>query len=240
MIKTIVAISLVAGAVIVSPPAAPPDEGEAVVEQSTLSQDAQRRRERLARPEGLPESSRRARQLSPEMIQRCLEVAHDVDPALAEDLEELRQTRGEPAFGQSIRRARHLVGLARLKERNPQLYDVKVQELKVDAKVTRTLEALQLARREGRSVGHLEHELHELVREQVSLSIASRGMYLQTLQEHVKGMQERLEKEATSFHKTVEARYAELLEELEADLEAEREAEPAAEPPAERAPIDAG
>jgi hypothetical protein len=240
MIKTIAAMTLVAGAVIVSPPDAAPVQDDADAEQSTLNQAAPDHRERLVVPEVGREDRRRTRQLSPEMIQRCLEVAHDVDPALAEHLEQLRQTRGEPAFGRSIRRARHLVGLARLKERNPQLYDVKVQELKVDAKVTRTLETIQEARREGRSVGVLEHELHELVRQQVSLSIASRGMYLQTLQEHVKGMQERLEKEATSFHKTVEKRYAKLLKELEAELEAEPKAEPPAKPTAEGTPVEAG
>jgi hypothetical protein len=225
MIKTIAAMTLVAGAVIVSPPDAAPVQDDADAEQSTLNQAAPDHRERLVVPEVGREDRRRTRQLSPEMIQRCLEVAHDVDPALAEHLEQLRQTRGEPAFGRSIRRARHLVGLARLKERNPQLYDVKVQELKVDAKVTRTLETIQEARREGR---------------QVSLSIASRGMYLQTLQEHVKGMQERLEKEATSFHKTVEKRYAKLLKELEAELEAEPKAEPPAKPTAEGTPVEAG
>ena len=210
--------ALLAGTLVVSPPATALKGDKPDVEQTTVSQAA-------VRVPGRGANAVRGRQLSPEMVQRCLEVAPDVDPELAERLETLRKTRGETAFERSIRRARHLVGLVRLKDRDPRLYDVKVQELQLDAKVTRTLEALREARDFSGDgtilVDNLEEALYQLVRTQVSLSIASRGMYFQVLQDHVKAARAQLDEEGKNFRKTVEKRYRELLEELEAESEPE-------------------
>ena len=85
--------------------------------------------------------------LSASMIVRCMAVAREVDPDLAARLDMIRRDRSEADFRRAMSLARHLVGLVRLKEENPQLYGIKVAELHVQAQVDRTMEQLIGARR---------------------------------------------------------------------------------------------
>ena len=228
MIKTIAATCVLAGALVVAPPPAEGPGGDRASTQDVQSPlAAQGRRER---PSGaLREAARsRPRDLSPELVEQILGVAAEVDPELAQQLESLRQAKGQVAFRRSVRHARHLLGLARLKERDPELYSMKVEELQIDAEIHRTLDALREARRtDSDSVGRLERELHRLVEKQVGISIAVRGRALIALKKHVAAMQEKiqqqLQQQGDKFPQTVEKRYRKLLEELEADLDAPAE-----------------
>ena len=168
--------------------------------------------------------SRSSRAMSPELADRCLEVAHEVDPRLAERLERIRRERTGQAFRRTLSNAQHLVGLAKLKETDPQLYSVKVDELKVNAQVTRVLAQLVEAYRaagtdetSGPSIGDLESELFELVRHQVGYSIVAWGMTLLRINEHVEGLKEQLGYDAGHVKETVQSKFQELLEQAKAE-----------------------
>ncbi len=145
--------------------------------------------DRITRPE-----LRRLPALSPDMIEQCMEVAREVDPDLADRLQRIRRERSEQDFRRAMGNARHLVGLVALKEQNPQLYDVKVKELRLQARVDHLLEQLIAARREGSiSSPELEAQLEPLVNEQVGYSLVARGMYLLRLKHHVKALRDELD-----------------------------------------------
>lgn len=151
--------------------------------------------------------------LTPEDIQRCLEVAREVDPQLARRLADLRRESPGPAFERAIAGARYLRALANLKQRDPQLYNVKIMELQTDASIDGLLQEIREARRTASaSIEGLEARLHGLVRIQVGYSIAARGMALRRLTEHVQKVTNKLAEDSKSFEKTVQRRLRELLE----------------------------
>ncbi len=162
--------------------------------------------------------------LSTTMIERCMDVAREVDPDLAARLETIRRDRSEQDFRRAMGRARHLVGLARLKEENPQLYGVKVAELQLQAQVDRVMDQLIAARRAASpSVAGFEEELKRLVTQQVGYSLVARGMYLRRLIEHVKALREELDRDIqpANFGPAVQRRLQELLDRVDAAVDSE-------------------
>lgn len=150
---------------------------------------------------------RTAEAFSPELIEQCLEVAAEVDPELAANLREIRRKSPGPAFERAIRNARHLVGLVRLKERDPQLYEIKVTLLQLDAQIEVLAGELDMSRAvPSGATAELEDQLRNLVRQQVGLSIAARGMYLRRLRENMKSLQDQLAQDSANFERTVEQR----------------------------------
>ncbi len=146
---------------------------------------------------------------------QCLEVARDVDPDLAERLETIRETKSEEELARAMLGARHLVGLARLKTEDPQLYDVKVKSLQLDAQVERLLDALIVTRQlSGGTAAEMEDQLNKLVTRQVGYSLIARGMYLKRLSDHVNELREQLEHDAhpANFQAAVKSRMDELLQ----------------------------
>ncbi len=157
------------------------------------------------------------RELTPELIEQCLEVAHEVKPQLASRLERLRRDSTDAQFEQAMRRnARHLVGLVRLRERNPGLYDLKMRELQTGEEIQRVTAQLREALDTG-STAHaqlLEIELHALVQLQASQSIEARGRYLLRIQEHAEALKQQIEDEASNFEQTVDQRFQEILDQI--------------------------
>jgi hypothetical protein len=156
--------------------------------------------------------------LDPDMIEQCMEVAREVDPILADSLQRIRRDRSERDFRLAMGNARHLVGLVALKEQNPQLYDVKVKELRLQARVDHLLQQLIAARREGSlSTPDLEKQLERMVNEQVGYSLVARGMYLLRLKQHVKALRDELDHDLqpASLRAARQIRYQELLDRVE-------------------------
>ena len=159
-----------------------------------------------------PAARRQTGTLSPQLIERCLEVAREVDPQLAETLTDLRKRSPGREFERAIRDARHLISLARLKEEDPTLYGIKVQELRLDARIeVLAAEARQARAADSAGAEKLEDELRGLVREQAALSIATRGMALRRLRDHLKTLQDQLNADSANFEQTVDRRLEELL-----------------------------
>ncbi len=158
------------------------------------------------------------RELTPEMIEQCLEVAREVKPQLASRLERLRRDSTEAQFEQAMRRnARHLLNLVRLRERNPGLYDLKMRELQTGEEIQRVTAQLREALDTG-STAHAQllEELHALVQLQASQSIEARGRYLLRIQEHAEALKQQIEDEASNFEQTVDRRFQEILKQLKA------------------------
>jgi hypothetical protein len=154
--------------------------------------------------------------LSAQLIEQCLEVARDVDPALAERLEAIRRERPGPELAAALRDARYLRNLARLKDEDPKLYDAKVKELRLDAKIDRLLEQIAEARRSGsEGAEELETQLHGLVQQQVAFSLVARGMYLRRLNDQLKTLRDQLAHDLGHFDQAVDERMKVLLRELE-------------------------
>ena len=158
--------------------------------------------------------------LSATMIGRCMEVAREVDPDLAARLDMIRRDRSEEDFRRAMGLARHLVGLVHLKDENPQLYDVKVDELHVQAQVDRVMDQLIAARRAAAPVAEYEQELKRLVTQQVGYSLVARGMSLRRLNEHVKALRQELDRDMQpgNFGPAVQRRLQELLDRVDAAI----------------------
>ncbi len=158
--------------------------------------------------------------LSATMIIRCMEVAREVDPDLADRLDTIRRDRSEQDFRRAMGLARHLVGLVRLKEENPHLYDVKLDELHVQAQVDRVMDRLIAAGRAAAPVANFEQELNRLVMQQVGYALVARGMYLRSLTEHVDALREELDHDSqpANFLPAVQERLQELLDRVEAAM----------------------
>ena len=159
--------------------------------------------------------------LSADMIERCMDVAREVDPDLADRLQRIRRDRTEQDFRRAMANARYLVGLAGLKQQNPQLYDVKIKDLKLQAQVDHLLEQLIDARRtESVATDEIEAQLEALVTRQVGYSIIARGFYLIRLEDHVKSLRDELEHDMqpANHRLAVKRRYQELLDRVDAAL----------------------
>ncbi len=187
------------------PPEAPAKKvGASKPARGSAVGDPDRRRRRPGRP------------LTPKLVEQCLQVARDVEPELANRLEAIRQRSPGPAFERAIRNARHLRGLVDLKQRDPQVYELKVKELRLDAQIHSILKQLAGARQTSSEAAEtIEAHVRGLVRQQVAASIVSRGMYLLRLKEHVEALTEQLEQDAANFEEAVERRMQALIEEAE-------------------------
>jgi hypothetical protein len=175
-----------------------------------------------AAPQGTPTASRAphgsARAVSTHVIERCLEVARDVDPALAERLEAIRRDKPAREFAAALREARYLTKLAQLKDEDPKLYDAKVKELRLDAQVDRVLDELAAARRSGsEAAADLENRLHGLVQQQVAYSLVTRGMYLRRLNEQIKTIRDQLDHDLGHFDEAVDRKMKSLLDEMDGE-----------------------
>ena len=154
--------------------------------------------------------------MSPQMVLQVMAVAGDVDPQLAERLEKIRREKGQRAFARALSNSRHLVALARLKEEDRPLYDVKVGVLRAGARGNRLITQLAEARRTGSpSADVLEAQLRELATEQVGLEIAARGLYIIHLTDRIVELEENLQHDGDHYQETIDRRWESLLERVD-------------------------
>src|SRR5262249_37440667 len=78
---------------------------------------------------------RRARALDAETVRRCLEVMRDIDPQRADALERLSARQSESALAESLADKHYLRSLAALKGQNPRLYQMRIEELRLDGNI---------------------------------------------------------------------------------------------------------
>jgi hypothetical protein len=155
-----------------------------------------------------------AAEMTPELIEACMAVAHDIDEKLAKRLETLRET--DPSrFVRKIVQSRRLIAMAELREKDPVLYDLKLLELRVDADVSRLAIEVRRARREGREsdAAVLEEDLRRQTIVQLGFRLMARDDYLCRLRDLVERLEKDLEHDRKHFNELLEKRMAELLRE---------------------------
>ena len=152
---------------------------------------------------------------SASFVDQCIDVAEQIDPAWAE---RLRQTCGdEPELlEQALQRyGGRISALVELREVDPTLYELKLQEIRNEMQVTRVTNDMRVAVQEyggdSKPVGALNSQLRGLVYMQVVLSHKVRELYLQRLREHVEELEASIADDQANFGAVVEQQYQDLL-----------------------------
>lgn len=161
--------------------------------------------------------------VSPDLVEQWLQVAEDVDPAKARRLREMCD-RDPEEFNRVMRQSgRRIVSLAELRIDDPDLYETKLSEMRIESQVDEIAGRLVEAIRSGRQddIAALQEELRPWVVTQVVYSIKARGDYLLRLKEHVERLERELEYEAENFQKVADRRLEEIIARAKAAAESE-------------------
>lgn len=148
--------------------------------------------------------------MSPEMVERVLAVARDVSPELAAQLEKVRSAAPEEMSQAMRQNARRLVALAILKDRNPALYAIRVEDVRLQLELRKLGEDFRAATEAGdkAKAAGLDAQIAAKVRTQVDVDLRARAQELVALDEQVKSMRDELARE----QRETEARVAERIE----------------------------
>ncbi len=153
-----------------------------------------------------------AGEVNAERIEQWLLVAEDIDPDKGRQLREMCHHDPEAFYQMMQRTGRRIISLADLKDSDPDLYETKISELRIEAQMETAAEQLADALRSGDedAITAAEEELRRWVRTQVLYSIRARGDYLLRLKEHMERLEEELAFEAANFEQTVDRRFEEI------------------------------
>jgi hypothetical protein len=145
-----------------------------------------------------------------ELVQRWLEVANDIDPALGAKLTELSQ-QSPLKFDRAMRQGnigRNLNSMALLKQRDPDLYQTKVSLMMQTVQVNRIAAQLREAIRTN-SAGQIETlkaKLKTALEHQLGTEIKDKGDYICRIEEQLERARDDLIREAVNFPHTIESR----------------------------------
>ncbi|MDP6541956.1 MAG: hypothetical protein QGF07_04130 [Phycisphaerales bacterium] len=146
------------------------------------------------------------------MVERVMEIAKEIDPELADRLSCM--CRDDPeAFSRLIRRqGRRLGSLVELRDSDPDLFEVKVNELKLDAEIFKTTKSIRkLGVEEEVSQAQIA-TLRGLVRAKTALNIRKQTLYIERLERHLEGLREKLADTSARFDEVVEEQVEHLLQ----------------------------
>jgi len=155
--------------------------------------------------------------ITPELIDQALAVAHEIDPEMGDQLKSMCGNDPE-AFERVLRTTgRRLIGMAELRTRAPELYDMKRREWQQEVLIARTVRELAEAREEGDSlrVRALENQLRSHISIQVAMQIAVRGDYLRRLKEQIAALEREIDQQARRFEQTVEERFQAVVNQMD-------------------------
>lgn len=151
-------------------------------------------------------SLQQGRVLSTEQMDRIIAVARDLSPELAARLDEAR-SRDVDSFRAALgAQAKRLGSLAVLRERRPELYAIRIQELRLEAQVLALGEQLHSAIDAGRTddAARLEATLRPLVLSFVDSNLRSRAVELASLDAMMRELRVDLERDARQRTDTVD------------------------------------
>lgn len=147
-----------------------------------------------------------------EMARNCLEIAHMIDPDMADRLEHLHQT--DPAKFRVLLASggRRLLSLAELRSRDPKLFSIKMQEMKTDMRVMEVGRDLRKAveRADETAIAALEAELSSLLHTQFAFTVASRAEYIMRLEKHVDQLKQEIDEMVTNMERLISQRLEEI------------------------------
>jgi hypothetical protein len=195
------------------PPAA--DTPEAGPESETERAVAPRQRGRRPDPERRGEFGRRP--ISPEQIDALIEAASEVVPEWGERLRTLRRENPEGLDRAIAANGRRLVALSMLRQRNPELYRMKVEELRNQMELRRLGTELRAAVQAGRGedAEAIRRSVRALAERQVDFGLRIRAEELAAMDAALRKMREELEQEAVRRQQSI----AELVAAVEAGEE---------------------
>lgn len=151
-------------------------------------------------------SLQQGRVLSTEQMDRIIAVARDLSPELAARLDEAR-LRDADSFRAALgAQAKRLGSLAVLRDRRPELYAIRIQELRLEAQVLALGEQLRSAIDSGRTddAARYEATLRPLVLSFVDSNLRSRAVELASLDAMMRELRVDLERDARQRTDTVD------------------------------------
>ena len=150
--------------------------------------------------------------INADMVEHIMAVAKEIDPELVEQLMSICE-KDPDAFNTIIRKqGRRLGSLIRLRESDPELYDVKVTELKTDAEIYQISEAIRGQNQTDPSTLLNIEELKGLVRLRTAMSIRAQTLYIERLEQHIVGLRTKLDDTSNRFDEIVNERLNQLLQ----------------------------
>ena len=151
------------------------------------------------------------RKMPKNMVEHVMAVANEIDPDLAAQLAAVCAADPE-AFQKIIRRqGRRFGSLIRLREDDPELFEVKVAELKTDAEIYSAAEALRGQDMKSPKSQAKLAELQGLVRAKTALTLRAQTLYIGRLEKHLNALKSRLEDTSVRFDEIVAQRVEQLL-----------------------------
>jgi hypothetical protein len=135
--------------------------------------------------------------MSAEMFEQVIAVAKDVSPEMGEKLEQLRDLPPEEKVQAMRQNARRLVTLVVLKKRNPELYDTRVKELRVQLELHGLGEKFMTAeaKKDSSAMATLGAEIEKKVKIQVELDLKARAQELRAMDQQLVDLKKELEVE---------------------------------------------
>ena len=145
--------------------------------------------------------------------EEVLVVAEDLDPRLSERLRSLHDSDPE-GFAERIAASTQLRALVDMRREDRRAYDMKILELKTDAKVRTLAATVRKARVDGDDVSFASgrEELRMQLRIQAGMRLANRLLQIERMEDMVKQLRERYDREVAEAEADVEIRLQNLLE----------------------------
>ena len=145
--------------------------------------------------------------------EEVLVVAEDLDPRLSERLRSLHDSDPE-GFAERISASTQLRALVDMRREDRRAYDMKILELKTDAKVRTLAATVRQARVDGDDVAFASgrEELRMQLRIQAGMRLANRLLQIERMEDMVKQLRERYDREVAEAEADVEIRLQNLLE----------------------------
>ena len=145
--------------------------------------------------------------------EEVLVVAEDLDPRLSERLRSLHESDPE-GFAERIAASTQLRALVDMRREDRRAYDMKILELKTDAKVRTLAATVRQARVDGDDAAFASgrEELRMQLRIQAGMRLANRLLQIERMEDMVEQLRERYDREVAEAEADVEVRLQNLLE----------------------------
>ena len=145
--------------------------------------------------------------------EEVLVVAEDLDPRLSERLRSLHDSDPE-GFAERIAASTQLRALVDMRREDRRAYDMKILELKTDAKVRSLAATVRQARVDGDDAAFASgrEELRMQLRIQAGMRLANRLLQIERMEDMVEQLRERYDREVAEAEADVEVRLQNLLE----------------------------
>lgn len=145
-----------------------------------------------------PSDPLQPRDLSPQQLQTLVAVAADVSPEWGAILSSRIKSDPEGVKRAILKSGRRLLALAVLRDQNPELYRLKVDELRMQDQMNALAKRYREAVAAGREseAESWRKQLAEKVREQVDLDLKTRAEELAALDRHVRELKDKLAEDA--------------------------------------------